>query len=111
MNFPQQINSDMEKKIKSIMSNVSKKTSRCNQIAKIIIVIYYISHSHVRDIFTTLGYTQHFSLSSQLSPYWCWSKPFNILINANNCFRFQFFWGPFEIESFRNPKKLLIELH
>ncbi len=63
MNFPQQISSDMEKKKNSIMSNASKKTSRCNQIAKILIVIYYLSHSHVRNIFTTLVYTWHFSLS------------------------------------------------
>jgi hypothetical protein len=66
MNFPQQISNDVEKKKNSIMSNASKKTSRCNQIAKILIVIYYISHSHVKNIFTTLGYTQHFSLSSQV---------------------------------------------
>jgi hypothetical protein len=47
-----------KEKKNSIMSNASKKTSRCNQIAKILIVY------HIRNIFTKVGYTWwHFSLS------------------------------------------------
>ncbi len=34
-----------------------KKHQVAIQIAKILIVIYYLSHSHVRNIFTTLVYT------------------------------------------------------
>jgi hypothetical protein len=78
MNFPQQISSDTEKKKNSIMSNASKKTSRCNQIAKILIVY----HIHMLEI-----YLQHLVIHDisichdTLSQYWCWSRPFNILIN------------------------------
>jgi len=78
MNFPQQISSDTEKKKNSIMSNASKKTSRCNQIAKILIVY----HIHMLEI-----YLQHLVIHDisvchdMLSQYWCWSRPFNILIN------------------------------
>jgi hypothetical protein len=94
------------------MCNASKKTSRCNQIAKIHIVIYYyISHSSVRNVFTTLGLTWHFRLLWHVKSILMSIQALQHIDKCNKLYQVPIFLGTLWNWKFYKSRKLLMELH